>query len=782
MKKLLPFFSLLSLLILWGCPNEPQEEDVLTPVKTEYTIGAEGGEISISFNTNLVYSVNKDADWLTIVTKATKAVELKTVVVKAAANPSTEPRQAKVTVSGGKLTAEITVKQSGVDVQIDIDKASCTVPAAGGDFTVTVGSTVEYSVSVSDSWITHNGGKNGTESFTVAANDTGSERTGTVTFSCGNLMKTVTVTQPAIEIPEEDVLENGGKSAYAIPYAGGSFTVTVRSNVDYIVDCGADWIHQAITKTVTEQSVTFMVDANDGDARQAVVSFTFGSELTFSVNVSQNAYIPPTTDEPYLEIDASDRTVDEYGGEISFPVHANYEYTVDCDADWVEIRQTGETFVCFVQPNPETIERSTMMLFSSEGIVVYFTIYQLAQGSNLDPFDVGSNLSVNGQANCYIVPKAGDYTFDASVMGNGPQGYIWEDEAAVEQNLWPWSKVEVAFANYGAEKPSRAEVLWDDNNVITNVSIDDNMIVSFTATGNKGNAVIVVYNKTELLWSWHIWCTDSPARIRHDVLDGSRVVMLDRNLGATSANPADGEKTFGYWYQWGRKDPLKLYYGVAGYMWEGDQSVAYSVKHPNVIFRMVGKTNEWFNGSVKTITADMWGNPYALHNGTEHLYRAQVNELRKTIYDPCPPGYMVPPEWAWETMNMDNCTISDMGLSFQEDNGVSFYPFAGFGDAGDMYGGDNGWYGYPGYTPNSDGSKWHHNVRNVMACWSSGCANSFERTGDVNYQDVYMFYYMQNEELSGNTVMVNENSRAYFYTQYSHIRHRCCSVRCMKIQ
>ena len=217
-------------------------------------------------------------------------------------------------------------------------------------------------------------------------------------------------------------------------------------------------------------------------------------------------------------------------------------------------------------------------------------------------------------------------------------------------------------------------------------------------------------------------------------------------------------------------------------MWEGDQSVAYSVKHPNVIFRMVGKTNEWFNGSVKTITADMWGNPYALHNGTEHLYRAQVNELRKTIYDPCPPGYMVPPEWAWETMSMDNCTISDLGLSFQEDNGVSFYPFAGVGDAGDMYGGDNGWYGYPGYTPNSDGSKWHHNVRNVMACWSSGCANSFERTGDVNYQDVYMFYYMQNEELSGNTVMVNENSRAYFYTQYSHIRHRCCSVRCMKIQ
>ena len=168
------------------------------------------------------------------------------------------------------------------------------------------------------------------------------------------------------------------------------------------------------------------------------------------------------------------------------------------------------------------------------------------------------------------------------------------------------------------------------------------------------------------------------------------------------------------------------------------------------------------------------------------MYQAPLSELRKTIYDPCPPGYMVPPEWAWESLTMDDCTVSEYGLTFAEENGESFYPFAGFGDSGDAYGGDSGWYGYPGYVPNKapDG-KYHHNCRNVVCCWSSGSELAYLRTGLdwdlVNYHLVNMFLYMQDEEASGNTVMVNANSQAHLYQKYCHIRQRCCSVRCMKM-
>ena len=44
-----------------------------------------------------------------------------------------------------------------------------------------------------------------------------------------------------------------------------------------------------------------------------------------------------------------------------------------------------------------------------------------------------------------------------------------------------------------------------------------------------------------------------------------------------------------------------------------------------------------------------------------------------------------------------------------------------------------------------------------------------------------MFYYLQYNQNGNNTVMVGENTPAYLYTQYGHIRQRCCSVRCMRM-
>ena len=780
MKKFLPFLSLLCALILWGCPKAPAEPDTLTPVSTTYSIGAEGGDISISFRTNLTYSVSTDASWLSEVTK-TKAVETKSVTLRAAENSSFEARSATVTVKAGSLSVNMTVKQDGRSAQIDINTTSYEIAAAGGDVSVNVSSNVDYSVGISADWISRKSSASGSEVFSVAANESTSERSGSITFSYGSVSKTITIKQAAAEIPEEDTLENGDKSTYNVAAGGQNITVVVRSNVDYEVEVSDSWISQTKTKAVQEDRLIFAVAANTGAARTGSITITHGSILSFTVTVNQAAYVQPGED-PYLELSSHELSVGENGGTATLAVRSNYGYTVDSEVPWLAITSTGEIFSCTAEANPGEESRSTMLVFSSEGIVEYVNFTQLGQASGKDPFDVGSNLSVRGTANCYVVPKAGNYHFDASVMGNGPEGFVWEDMAAVEQNLWPWESVSVSFTNYGNEKPVEARVLWDDNNTITDVSMDANMVISFTATGNKGNALIAAYNKQrQLLWSWHIWCTDSPQLMRHDALDGTAIVMLDRNLGATSANPADGSATFGYWYQFGRKDPLKLFDGVSAYMQAGETSMQFAVENPTVIYGMVGKSNEWFNGSVKTITADLWGNPYALHNGADHLYVAPVSELRKTIYDPCPPGYMVPPEWAWDSFTMDDCVVSDAGLTFTVNNGETFYPFAGFGDEGDQYGGDRGWYGYPGFSPNSDGSRWHHNVRNVVACWASASANSIDRTGSENYQDGVMFYYLQNEEASGNTVKVNANSPAFFYPKYSHIRQRCCSVRCMRM-
>ena len=90
MKKLFPIFATFCMLILWGCPEkEPVEEDVLTPVKAEYSIGADGGEIAISYKSNLTCSVRSTDSWITVPTK-TKTVTTETVTVKIAAKASEE--------------------------------------------------------------------------------------------------------------------------------------------------------------------------------------------------------------------------------------------------------------------------------------------------------------------------------------------------------------------------------------------------------------------------------------------------------------------------------------------------------------------------------------------------------------------------------------------------------------------------------------------------------------------------------------------------------------------
>lgn len=69
------------------------------------------------------------------------------------------------------------------------------------------------------------------------------------------------------------------------------------------------------------------------------------------------------------------------------------------------------------------------------------------------------------------------------------------------------------------------------------------------AANVKGNVVVGIKKKGEsdYLWSWHLWLTDEPQLVAG---------FMDRNLGAESATATDGRKTYGLYYQFGRKDPF----------------------------------------------------------------------------------------------------------------------------------------------------------------------------------------------------------------------------------
>lgn len=164
------------------------------------------------------------------------------------------------------------------------------------------------------------------------------------------------------------------------------------------------------------------------------------------------------------------------------------------------------------------------------------------------------------------------------------------------------------------------------------------------ATKVKGNVVVGVKKKGEsdYLWSWHLWLTDEP-----QVISG----FMDRNLGATSATATDGIKTYGLYYQFGRKDPFT-----------GD------IERYNINGTSIGKTTRE-SGPVSFAKAVQ--NPATFNYGssdwaspnqyTSKNWNDIVESDGKTFFDPCPEGWRLPTKeeissfspfnFAWDSTN-----------------------------------------------------------------------------------------------------------------------------------
>lgn len=241
---------------------------------------------------------------------------------------------------------------------------------------------------------------------------------------------------------------------------------------------------------------------------------------------------------------------------------------------------------------------------SGKGIIFNYAADMTCTSSEID-------LSRAESANCYIVSKAGDYKFRA-VQGNSNT----------------------------AVNPASVGILWETTNtsevpsvntIIKNVDISNGYITFSTNDSfTSGNALIVAYsNDGTILWSWHIWCTETPEDEEYANEAG---YLMDRNLGALGTI---GDSSCGLLYQWGRKDPFPgpvdpnstYFMGItADFDFEEHSSSDYgsieaSIKNPTTF--IIGNNElDWI----------------VPHNSSLWYGGAGI----KTIYDPCPPGYRVP--------------------------------------------------------------------------------------------------------------------------------------------
>ena len=354
------------------------------------------------------------------------------------------------------------------------------------------------------------------------------------------------------------------------------------------------------------------------------------------------------------------------GGSVEATIYANLEeFTVgiDPDCDWLWLggsKTVIEHKVSFAAgPNDSDQMRSAVIEIASGKYVQKMVIWQ-----NGKPAVSGEDLSANGTANCYIVSEEGDYYFTATVAGNGDEGILPSVSAPTTD-----------FPASSELSPVSAAIELNQNDVISDVRLQDGKIY-FHASGDEGNATITIKNsRNYIVWSWHIWCTDVPEALTHSNPDQIQFTVLDRNIGATSAEPDQGDANLGMFYQWGRKDPFVATTTV--WYTNSSHAFAFGSRYPSRPYREDGNADSnWYN----TLNDYLWGNP-------EYGKNLQLKDLKKTIFDPCPVGYMVPPANTFLIFSdTERLEQTAEGVIVRGDYGqLNYYPYAGMNYCGIQY-------------------------------------------------------------------------------------------------
>jgi hypothetical protein len=359
------------------------------------------------------------------------------------------------------------------------------------------------------------------------------------------------------------------------------------------------------------------------------------------------------------------------------------------------------------------------------------------RGSSSDRWNLAGN-AANGDlsgaptsetANCYVVNAAGYYKLPL-YFGNA-----FNNPNDVAATAATHSSVIATSQITGA---TNATLVWQDApNLITNLGYEAGFLTFDIpkASINQGNAVVAIRNSAnKILWSWHIWVTPTSifdvANPATDAITTRAVApttqytnyFMQYNLGYASATnttfparsvqvritqtgldeefevltktitvtqnagtEATADNTNPYW-QWGRKDPFPpgngilnsyntertIYYGAdysRAVSFTYATSVDDAIASPH-IFYASGNGANWINSDY----LDLWD----LGNADRGTNTFGDNDITKTIYDPSPVGFKMPPSNAFTGFTYDGkngSNVSNLNVFGTFDEGYWFYSY-----------------------------------------------------------------------------------------------------------
>mgnify|MGYP000171748098 FL=1 len=395
LKKISILFILLPLCIFFtACSKEndnapKQSENIIDFEQGNMNFTEGAGEQTFSFTTNTAWVVsvastrNGGAPWCTVAPTSGNAGS-HTIKVTTTPNETYDDRSVTVTLKAGTEVKSFVVSQKQKDALL-LTNDKFEVDQAGGTVTVEVKSNVSYTATIGEEckdWIKESNSTRAlsttTKSYTVAMNEDGKKREGSIIFSDGSLTETVHIYQAGgsiILLSQNDC---------HVSASGEEITVELRSNCDYeVVMPSVDWIKETMTRGMSSHTLHYTVAPNDSyDGRKAEIIYRDKSDS----NIADTLTVMQAQKDAII-ISEKEVKVGSEGGIVEVKIDANVDFEMQLpDIEWISESSTRglsthKKYLKIAENTGET-SRTAEVVFknTTSGIEEALTISQSAKG------------------------------------------------------------------------------------------------------------------------------------------------------------------------------------------------------------------------------------------------------------------------------------------------------------------------------------------------------------------------------------------------------------------
>lgn len=308
---------IIALLSIAGCESSPQS----TYLKVEpdnILVSKDGGTFDIRIDCDSYWVTDNTASWISIRKKDGNAS------VSVDPNEGAD-RSRTIAFQSGELTAFLEIIQEHSDI-FSLSASSFHSSYKGETFLLNIECYDSWTAECPDEWITlsqSEGNCPESVSISIAPNSDKEDRTGHITFSCGDRTIVVTVTQgpsPFIALEKSEVSIDGD---------GGVLHILYLSNTAVEIVTDDEWIRM-IDLGTEEKTIAIEVLRNLSDAREGHITVTAKADREYYkvLTVKQGEKI----DHPAISFEEGHEM--EIAGKGSFRLHPVFEDMKDTALEW----------------------------------------------------------------------------------------------------------------------------------------------------------------------------------------------------------------------------------------------------------------------------------------------------------------------------------------------------------------------------------------------------------------------------------------------------------------